>query len=213
MLKDRNPAGTGAKFFRASCNIFSTQITPLPRLAAAGYPVFAYKGNRWMNTEDYSHRFSDGRAMLAPTLFPDDGDATCCGFSGCQAEKDLSVVSASDQRRRNCAVQPIKARLQKESTWYSRVSWPASRGVLKKPLPASNVCIMAKDGALPFPAINVNDSMTNPNSITCTAAANRWLTAKRATDVMVAGKVAVVAGYSDVGKGSAQSLRGLRVPP
>ena len=201
----------GAEVRWASCNIFSTQDHAAAAIAAAGTPVFAYKGESLDEYWDYSHRIFEWPGDVGANMILDDGgDATLLLILGAKAEKDLSVVSHPTNEEEIALFNSIKARLQKDPTWYSR-QLARIQGVTEETTTGvKRLYQMAKDGLLPFPAINVNDSVTKSkfdNLYGCRESLVDGI--KRATDVMVAGKVAVVAGYGDVGKGSAQSLRGL----
>ena len=201
----------GAEVRWASCNIFSTQDHAAAAIAAAGTPVFAYKGESLDEYWDYSHRIFEWPGDVGANMILDDGgDATLLLILGAKAEKDLSVVSHPTNEEEIALFNSIKARLAKDPGWYSR-QLARIQGVTEETTTGvKRLYQMAKDGALPFPAINVNDSVTKSkfdNLYGCRESLVDGI--KRATDVMVAGKVAVVAGYGDVGKGSAQSLRGL----
>lgn len=201
----------GAEVRWASCNIFSTQDHAAAAIAANGTPVFAYKGESLDEYWDYSHRIFEWPGDVGANMILDDGgDATLLLILGAKAEKDLAVVSHPTNEEEISLFNSIKARLQKDPTWYSR-QLARIQGVTEETTTGvKRLYQMAKDGLLPFPAINVNDSVTKSkfdNLYGCRESLVDGI--KRATDVMVAGKVAVVAGYGDVGKGSAQSLRGL----
>ncbi len=201
----------GAEVRWASCNIFSTQDHAAAAIAAAGTPVFAYKGESLDEYWDYSHRIFEWPNDAGANMILDDGgDATLLLILGAKAEKDQSVISHPTNEEEIALFNSIKARLAKDATWYSR-QLARIQGVTEETTTGvKRLYQMAKDGALPFPAINVNDSVTKSkfdNLYGCRESLVDGI--KRATDVMVAGKVAVVAGYGDVGKGSAQSLRGL----
>ena len=201
----------GAEVRWASCNIFSTQDHAAAAIAANGTPVFAYKGESLDEYWDYSHRIFEWPNDAGANMILDDGgDATLLLILGAKAEKDQSVISHPTNEEEIALFNSIKARLAKDPTWYSR-QLARIQGVTEETTTGvKRLYQMAKDGALPFPAINVNDSVTKSkfdNLYGCRESLVDGI--KRATDVMVAGKVAVVAGYGDVGKGSAQSLRGL----
>ena len=201
----------GAEVRWASCNIFSTQDHAAAAIAANGTPVFAYKGESLDEYWDYSHRIFEWPNDVGANMILDDGgDATLLLILGAKAEKDLSVVSHPTNEEEISLFNSIKARLAKDASWYSR-QLARIQGVTEETTTGvKRLYQMAKDGHLPFPAINVNDSVTKSkfdNLYGCRESLVDGI--KRATDVMVAGKVAVVAGYGDVGKGSAQSLRGL----
>ncbi|MFN6101348.1 MAG: adenosylhomocysteinase [Burkholderiales bacterium] len=205
----------GAQVRWASCNIFSTQDHAAAALVANGTPVFAYKGESLADYWDYTHRIFEFAAKGAdgegPNMILDDGgDATLLMHLGKRAEKDASLVSNPGSEEEVCLFNAIKAKLAVDPTWYSRksaqiigVTEETTTGVLR-------LNEMAAKGNLMFRAINVNDSVTKSkfdNLYGCRESLVDSI--KRATDVMIAGKVAVVAGYGDVGKGSAQALRAL----
>ena len=205
----------GADVRWASCNIFSTQDHAAAALVIAGTPVFAYKGETLTDYWDYTHRIFEfgaaGTAGEGPNMILDDGgDATLLMHLGKKAEKDASVIAHPGSEEETCLFDAIKAKLALDPTWYSRksaqiigVTEETTTGVLR-------LNEMAAKGALMFRAINVNDSVTKSkfdNLYGCRESLVDSI--KRATDVMIAGKVAVVAGYGDVGKGSAQALRAL----
>ena len=205
----------GAQVRWASCNIFSTQDHAAAALVANGTPVFAYKGESLADYWDYTHRIFEFAAKGAdgegPNMILDDGgDATLLMHLGKRAEKDASLLSNPGSEEEVCLFNAIKAKLAVDPTWYSRksaqiigVTEETTTGVLR-------LNEMAAKGNLMFRAINVNDSVTKSkfdNLYGCRESLVDSI--KRATDVMIAGKVAVVAGYGDVGKGSAQALRAL----
>ncbi len=205
----------GANVRWASCNIFSTQDHAAAAIAAAGTPVFAIKGETLTDYWDYTHRIFDfGDANTegeGPNMILDDGgDATLLMHLGKRAETDASLIANPTSEEEVCLFNAIKAKLAVDSTWYSRkgahiigVTEETTTGVLR-------LNEMAAKGSLMFRAINVNDSVTKSkfdNLYGCRESLVDSI--KRATDVMIAGKVACVAGYGDVGKGSAQALRAL----
>lgn len=205
----------GATVRWASCNIFSTQDHAAAALAEVGTPVFAYKGETLADYWDYTHRIFEfgtkGSEGEGPNMILDDGgDATLLMHLGKRAEKDPSVLEKPGSEEETHLFASIKAKLAVDPTWYSRksaqiigVTEETTTGVLR-------LKEMAAKGALLFRAINVNDSVTKSkfdNLYGCRESLVDSI--KRATDVMIAGKVAVVAGYGDVGKGSAQALRAL----
>ena len=205
----------GADVRWASCNIFSTQDHAAAAIAAAGIPVFATKGETLAEYWDYTHRiFEFGAAGTTgdrPNMILDDGgDATLLMHLGKRAEKDASLIANPTSEEETCLFEAIKAKLAVDPTWYSRksahiigVTEETTTGVLR-------LNEMAAKGSLMFRAINVNDSVTKSkfdNLYGCRESLVDSI--KRATDVMIAGKVACVAGYGDVGKGSAQALRAL----
>ena len=205
----------GAKVRWASCNIFSTQDHAAAAIAASGTPVFAIKGESLQDYWDYTHRIFEfgtkGSEGEGPNMILDDGgDATMLMHLGKKAEKDLSVLDKPTSEEETILFAAIRAKLAVDATWYTRksldiigVTEETTTGVLR-------LNEMAAKGALMFRAINVNDSVTKSkfdNLYGCRESLVDGI--KRATDVMIAGKVACVAGYGDVGKGSAQALRAL----
>ena len=205
----------GAQVRWASCNIFSTQDHAAAALVANGTPVFAYKGETLEDYWDYTHRIFEFAAKGAegegPNMILDDGgDATLLMHLGKRAETDASLLSNPGSEEEVCLFNAIKAKLALDPTWYSRkgahiigVTEETTTGVLR-------LNEMAAKGTLMFRAINVNDSVTKSKFDNLYGCRESLVDAiKRATDVMIAGKVAVVAGYGDVGKGSAQALRAL----
>ncbi|WP_428504600.1 adenosylhomocysteinase [Roseateles sp.] len=205
----------GAQVRWASCNIFSTQDQAAAALVAKGTPVFAYKGETLEDYWDYTHRIFEfagkGEAGEGPNMILDDGgDATLLMHLGQKAEKDLSVLANPGSEEERILFAAIKAKVAQDGSWYTRksaeiigVTEETTTGVLR-------LNEMAAKGSLLFRAINVNDSVTKSKFDNLYGCRESLVDAiKRATDVMVAGKVAVVAGYGDVGKGSAQALRAL----
>ena len=205
----------GAQVRWASCNIFSTQDHAAAALVANGTPVFAYKGETLVDYWDYTHRIFEFGAKGAegegPNMILDDGgDATLLMHLGKRAETDASLLNNPGSEEEVCLFNAIKAKLAVDPTWYSRkgahiigVTEETTTGVLR-------LNEMAAKGTLMFRAINVNDSVTKSKFDNLYGCRESLVDAiKRATDVMIAGKVAVVAGYGDVGKGSAQALRAL----
>ncbi len=205
----------GAQVRWASCNIFSTQDHAAAALVAEGTPVFAYKGETLKDYWDYTHRIFEfgakGSKAEGPNMILDDGgDATLLMHLGARAEKDIKVLAKPGSEEETCLFAAIKAKLKVDPTWYSRrlkaiigVTEETTTGVLR-------LNEMSAKGTLAFRAINVNDSVTKSKFDNLYGCRESLVDAiKRATDVMVAGKVALVAGYGDVGKGSAQALRAL----
>ena len=214
----------GAQVRWASCNIFSTQDHAAAALVVKGTPVFAYKGETLADYWDYTHRIfefgegvkgalpgASGTEGEGPNMILDDGgDATLLMHLGKRAEKDLSLLARPTSEEETVLYAAIKAKLAQDATWYSRkgahiigVTEETTTGVhrLKE---------MSAAGTLMFRAINVNDSVTKSKFDNLYGCRESLVDAiKRATDVMIAGKVACVAGYGDVGKGSAQALRAL----
>ncbi len=201
----------GAQVRWASCNIFSTQDHAAAAIAARGIAVFAWKGESLEDYWEYTHRifeWSDGG--YSNMILDDGGDATLLLHLGAKAEADAGVLGApvSDEERALFAA--IRARLKSDPKWYStRIR--QIRGVTEETTTGvKRLYQMAKEGRLGFPAINVNDSVTKSKFDNLYGCRESLVDAiKRATDVMVAGKVAVVCGYGDVGKGCAQALRAL----
>jgi len=206
----------GADVRWASCNIFSTQDHAAAALVAQGTPVFAHKGETLEEYWDFTHRIFDfggkkGTAAEGPNMILDDGgDATLLMHLGARAEKDIKVLANPGSEEEICLFKAIKAKLKLDPTWYSRrlknivgVTEETTTGVMR-------LEEMSVKGTLAFRAINVNDSVTKSKFDNLYGCRESLVDAiKRATDVMIAGKVALVAGYGDVGKGSAQALRAL----
>ena len=205
----------GAEVRWASCNIFSTQDHAASALVAAGTPVFAYKGETLADYWDYTHRIFEFGAKGTPgegpnMILDDGGDATLLMHLGKKAEKDQSVLANPQSEEETCLYASIKAKLAVDATWYSRKSAEILGGTEETTTGVNRLQEMSAAGTLMFRAINVNDSVTKSkfdNLYGCRESLVDGI--KRATDVMIAGKVAVVAGYGDVGKGSAQALRAL----
>ena len=201
----------GADVRWASCNIFSTQDHAAAAIAASGTAVFARKGESLDEYWDYTHRiFEWPQGGPANMILDDGGDATLLLHLGAGAEKDASAVARPTNEEETALFAAIRAKLAKDPTWYS-TRLGKIRGVSEETTTGvKRLYQMAKEGRLKFPAINVNDSVTKSkfdNLYGCRESLVDGI--KRATDVMVAGKVAVVCGYGDVGKGSAQALRAL----
>ena len=206
----------GAQVRWASCNIFSTQDHAAAALVANGTPVFAYKGESLDDYWKFTHNIFEftgarGTAEEGPNMILDDGgDATLLMHLGAKSETDISVLAKPGSEEEICLFNSIKAKLATDGTWYSRrlknivgVTEETTTGVLR-------LNEMSAKGTLALRAINVNDSVTKSkfdNLYGCRESLVDGI--KRATDVMIAGKVAVVAGYGDVGKGCAQALRAL----
>jgi adenosylhomocysteinase len=201
----------GAQVRWASCNIYSTQDHAAAAIAAGGTPVFAVKGETLGEYWDYTHRIFEwpdgGHANM---ILDDGGDATLLLHLGAKAEKDASLIGAPGNEEEQCLFAAIKAKLKIDPTWYS-TRLAKIRGVTEETTTGvKRLYHMAKEGRLAFPAFNVNDSVTKSKFDNLYGCRESLVDAiKRATDVMIAGKVAVVAGYGDVGKGSAQALRAL----
>jgi adenosylhomocysteinase len=202
----------GAEVRWASCNIFSTQDHAAAAIAAGGTPVYAYKGESLDEYWEFTHRIFEFGGGKGPNMILDDGgDATLLMHLGKRAEKDASAIAKPTSEEEKSLFASIKKRLAAQPDWYSKTGREI-RGVTEETTTGVHrLYQMAKDGRLLFPAINVNDSVTKSkfdNIYGCRESLVDGI--KRATDVMVAGKVAVVAGYGEVGKGSAQALRGLQ---
>ena len=205
----------GAQVRWASCNIFSTQDHAAAALVARGTPVFAYKGESLKDYWDYTHRIFEfgaaGTEGEGPNMILDDGgDATLLMHLGMRAEKDASVIDDPGSEEERELFAAIKAKLAVDGSWYSRKSAQIIGVTEETTTGVHRLAEMAAKGTLKFRAINVNDSVTKSkfdNLYGCRESLVDGI--KRATDVMVAGKIAVVAGYGDVGKGSAQALRAL----
>ena len=205
----------GATVRWASCNIFSTQDHAAAAIAASGTPVFAVKGESLADYWDYTHRIFDfgpaGTEGEGPNMILDDGgDATLLMHLGKRAEKDLSLLANPTSEEETCLFAAIKAKLAQDPTWYSRKSAHIIGVTEETTTGVHRLKEMSAKGSLMFRAINVNDSVTKSkfdNLYGCRESLVDGI--KRATDVMIAGKVACVAGYGDVGKGSAQALRAL----
>jgi adenosylhomocysteinase len=201
----------GAEVRWASCNIFSTQDHAAAAIAAAGVPVFAYKGETLEEYWAFTHRIFEWADGGTPNMILDDGgDATLLATLGTRAEKDPSLVSRPANEEETVLYSAIRKRLKEKPGFYSRIQ-AGIKGVTEETTTGVHrLYQMEKEGRLPFPAINVNDSVTKSkfdNLYGCRESLVDGI--KRATDVMIAGKVALIAGYGDVGKGCAQSLRGL----
>ena len=201
----------GAEVRWASCNIYSTQDNAAAAMAVAGVPVYAYKGESLKEYWSFSHKiFEWPDGGYTNMILDDGGDATLLLHLGCQAETDRSVISNPSSEEEEELFKAINEKLKSDPSWYSDrikkivgVTEETTTGVKR-------LYQMATDKSLQFPAINVNDSVTKSkfdNLYGCRESLVDGI--KRATDVMVAGKVAVVCGYGDVGKGSAQALRAL----
>lgn len=206
----------GAQVRWASCNIFSTQDQAAAAIAAGGTPVFAVKGETLKDYWDYTHRIFEfgpkGSQAEGPNMILDDGgDATLLMHLGQQAEQDASVLANPKSEEERVLFAAIKARLAEDASWYTRKSAQIIGVTEETTTGVHRLNEMSAKGTLKFRAINVNDSVTKSkfdNLYGCRESLVDGI--KRATDVMVAGKVAVVCGYGDVGKGCAQALAALR---
>src|ERR1700759_945025 len=206
----------GAEVRWASCNIFSTQDHAAAAIAATGVPVFAYKGESLAEYWDFTHRIfewgnnADGSPTYSNMIPADGGDATLLLHLGARAEIDEGCISSHSSEGEQYVYASIRAKLKQDKQGYSK-RLAAVQGVTEETTTGvKRLYQMAKQGTLKFTVINVNDSVTKSkfdNLYGCRESLVDGI--KRATDVMVAGKIAVVAGYGDVGKGSAQALRAL----
>jgi adenosylhomocysteinase len=201
----------GAQVRWASCNIFSTQDHAAAAIASRGTAVFAYKGESLAEYWEFSHRIFDWPGDAHANMILDDGgDATLLLHLGARAERDSALIAKPSSEEETALFDSIRATLKRDSKWYS-TRLAAIRGVSEETTTGvKRLYQMARDGNLAFPAINVNDSVTKSkfdNLYGCRESLVDGI--KRATDVMIAGKIAVVCGYGDVGKGCAQALRAL----
>jgi adenosylhomocysteinase len=202
----------GADVRWASCNVFSTQDHAAAAIAAGGTPVFAYKGESMEEYWEFTHRIMEFANGEGPNMILDDGgDATLLVHLGSTAEQDPSVLNDPKSEEEEYLFNAIKKRLQEQPGWYSKMA-KGIKGVSEETTTGVHrLYQMAKEERLLFPAINVNDSVTKSkfdNIYGCRESLVDGI--KRATDVMIAGKIAVIAGFGEVGKGSAQALRGLQ---
>jgi len=198
----------GAKVRWASCNIFSTQDHAAAAIAAGGTPVFAYKGESLDDYWEFTHRIFEFGEQGPTMILDDGGDATLLVHLGRQAAADPSVLDSPKSEEEQALFAAIKKR---NPDWYSRAARDIKGVSEETTTGVHRLYLMDEDERLLFPAINVNDSVTKSkfdNVYGCRESLVDGI--KRATDVMIAGKVAVVAGYGQVGKGSAQALRGLQ---
>ncbi|MCB1879641.1 MAG: adenosylhomocysteinase, partial [Gammaproteobacteria bacterium] len=201
----------GAEVRWASCNIFSTQDHAAAAIAAQGIPVYAFKGENLTEYWNFTHKIFEWADGGTPNMILDDGgDATLLIHLGSKAESDISVLDNPTSEEERVLYAAIKARLAEQPGWYSNILGNI-RGVTEETTTGVHrLYQMQEQNDLPFPAINVNDSVTKSkfdNLYGCRESLVDGI--KRATDVMIAGKIAVVLGYGDVGKGCAQSLKGL----
>ncbi len=201
----------GADVRWASCNIYSTQDHAAAAIAKAGVPVYAFKGETLDEYWEFTHRILEwGDGGLPNMILDDGGDATLAVTLGAKAEQDPAVLNSPGSEEEVALFKAIKRRLEARPGWYTKAQ-QSIRGVTEETTTGVHrLYQMEKEGRLPFPAINVNDSVTKSkfdNLYGCRESLVDGI--KRATDVMIAGKIALVAGYGDVGKGCAQSLRGL----
>jgi adenosylhomocysteinase len=200
----------GADVRWASCNIFSTQDHAAAAIAAGGTPVFAWKGESLEDYWEYTHRIFEFGGKGPNMILDDGGDATLLMHLGVRAEKDASVISRPSSEEETFLFAAIRKKLAADANWYTRMSKEIKGVTEETTTGVHRLYQMAKEKRLMFPGINVNDSVTKSkfdNLYGCRESLVDGI--KRATDVMVAGKIAVIAGYGDVGKGSAQALRAL----
>jgi adenosylhomocysteinase len=201
----------GAQVRWASCNIYSTQDHAAAAIAAGGTAVFAVKGETLADYWDYTHRIFEwpdgGHSNM---ILDDGGDATLLLHLGAKAERDPALIAKPASEEEEFLFAAIKAKLKTDPKWYSARLGKVKGVTEETTTGVKRLYQMAKEGTLAFPAINVNDSVTKSKFDNLYGCRESLVDAiKRATDVMIAGKVAVVAGYGDVGKGSAQALRAL----
>ncbi|MBL8047997.1 MAG: adenosylhomocysteinase [Chthonomonas sp.] len=201
----------GAEVRWASCNIFSTQDHAAAAIADQKIPVFAFKGENLDEYWDFTHRIMEWQDGGTPNMILDDGgDATMLVLLGSQAETDISVLDNPDSEEAVCFFNSIRRKLAQDPTFYSRIKANIQGVSEETTTGVKRLYQLQKDGKLPFACFNVNDSVTKSkfdNLYGCRESLVDGI--KRATDVMIAGKVALVCGYGDVGKGSAQALRAL----
>src|SRR5947208_6024682 len=199
----------GAEVRWASCNIFSSQDHAAAAIAARGIPVFAYKGESLEEYWEFTGRIFDWPGEPANMILDDGGDATLFILLGSKAEKDPSLIAKPTNEEEECLYAEIARRIKAEPGWFSKIK-ASIKGVSEETTTGVHrLYELQKKGELPFPAINVNDSVTKSkfdNKYGCRESLVDAI--RRGTDVMMAGKVAVVCGYGDVGKGAAQSLKG-----
>ena len=201
----------GAQVRWASCNIFSTQDHAAAAIADQGIAVFAYKGETLEEYWDYTHRILAWGDGGTPNMILDDGgDATLLVVLGSKAENDPSVIANPTSEEEEFLFAAIKAKLAEDPTFYSRIKGNIQGVTEETTTGVHRLYQMAARGDLPFPAINVNDSVTKSKFDNLYGCRESLLDGiKRATDVMIAGKICVVLGYGDVGKGWAQAFRGM----
>jgi adenosylhomocysteinase len=201
----------GAQVRWASCNIYSTQDHAAAAIAEGGTPVFAFKGENLDEYWEFTHRIFEWKdGGFSNMILDDGGDATLLLHLGTRAESDSSVLNNPGSEEETCLFNSIKTHLAAEPDWYSK-RLAAIKGVTEETTTGVHrLYQMHKEGKLAFPAINVNDSVTKSKFDNLYGCRESLVDAiKRATDVMIAGKVAVIVGYGDVGKGSAQAMRAL----
>ncbi len=209
LIETLKALGAGIRW--ASCNIYSTQDHAASAIAAGGTPVFAYKGETLEEYWDYTHKIFEWADGGTPNMILDDGgDATLLIVLGARAEQDAAAIAKPTCEEERVLFAAIKKRLESKPGWYSNIL-KNIRGVTEETTTGVHrLYQMEKEGRLPFPAFNVNDSVTKSkfdNLYGCRESLIDGI--KRATDVMIAGKICVVLGYGDVGKGCAQAFRGM----
>ena len=204
-------AALGADIRWASCNIFSTQDHAASAIAATGIPVFAYKGETLKDYWDYTHRILEWHDGGTPNMILDDGgDATLLVTLGAQHERNKTQPPKGTNEEEIVLFAAMRKTLKEKPGFYSRIEANIKGVTEETTTGVHRLYLMQKDGRLPFPAINVNDSVTKSKFDNLYGCRESLVDAiKRATDVMIAGKVALVCGFGDVGKGSAQALRAL----
>jgi adenosylhomocysteinase len=199
----------GAEVRWASCNIYSTQDHAAAAIAAKGTPVFAYKGESLAEYWEFTHKIFEWADGGTPNMILDDGgDATLLVHLGSRAEKDISVLPKPENEEEEVLFAAIRKTIKEKPGWYTKLAQNIKGVTEETTTGVHRLYQMEKEGRLLFPAINVNDSVTKSkfdNLYGCRESLVDGV--RRATDVMMAGKVAVVAGFGDVGKGSAASLR------
>src|SRR3984893_15761934 len=199
----------GAEVRWASCNIFSTQDHAAAAIAAGGTPVFAYKGESLDEYWEYTHRIFEFGGRGPNMILDDGGDATLLIHLGQKAERDPSVLSNPGSEEEVSLYESIKKKLKAKPGWYSMIGKEIKGVTEETTTGVHRLYQMQKEGRLLFPAINVNDSVTKSKFDNIYGCRHSLVDAiMRATDVLISGKRALVCGFGDVGKGSAQSLRG-----
>jgi adenosylhomocysteinase len=203
-------AALGADVRWASCNIFSTQDHAAAAIAARGIPVFAFKGETLAEYWAFTARIFDWPdSRMTNMILDDGGDATLYILLGAKAENDSSLIAHPNSEEEECLYAEIRKRIKHQPGWFAKVKTSIMGVSEETTTGVHRLYDLQKKGELPFPAINVNDSVTKSkfdNKYGCRESLVDAI--RRGTDVMMAGKVAVVCGYGDVGKGSAQSLKG-----
>jgi adenosylhomocysteinase len=204
-------AALGAEIRWASCNIFSTQDHAAAAIAASGIPVFAYKGETLEDYWEYTHKILEWSDGGTPNMILDDGgDATLLVTLGAQHERNKTLPPEGTNEEEVVLFAAMRKRLKEKPGYYSKIEKNIKGVTEETTTGVHRLYQMEKEGRLPFPAINVNDSVTKSKFDNLYGCRESLVDAiKRATDVMVAGKVALVCGYGDVGKGSAEALRAL----